>query len=285
MLTNTFIHMQGIGLKTETALWQAGILEWQDFFNKTLTNSISPRRATYILETLEESRNNLSTSPGYFTKLLPASQHWRIFPHFRETTAYLDIETTGLSDSCDITTISLYDGQAIRYYVTGENLNDFPTDIMKYDVLVSYNGKSFDVPVIERFFDITLDRAHIDLRYVLNSLGFKGGLKGCERQLGLDRGELDGVDGYMAVLLWNSYRQTGNRRTLETLLAYNIMDTVNLELLMVEAYNRSLINTPFQKHLAIPAPTEQPPIPFEPDLELIAELSSNLKNDHWHHKY
>ena len=96
---------------------------------------------------------------------------------------------------------------------------------MEYEVLVSYNGKSFDVPVIERFFNITLDKAHIDLRYVLNFLGFKGGLKGCESQLGLSRSKLDGVNGYMAVLLWNLYQQTGERRALETLLAYNIMDT------------------------------------------------------------
>ena len=30
----------------------------------------------------------------------------------------------------------------------------------------------------------------IDLRYILYSLGFKGGLKGCEKQLGMDRGDL-----------------------------------------------------------------------------------------------
>ena len=32
-----------------------------------------------------------------------------------------------------------------------------------------------------------------------NSLGFKGGLKGCERQLGLDRGNLKDIDGFFAV--------------------------------------------------------------------------------------
>ncbi len=282
MLTNTFMHLQGIGLKKEFALWQTGTLDWADFMAHRPA-AIPPARAAYIIEALEESARNLATCPGYFTKRLPASQHWRIFPHFRAKTAYLDIETTGLSESCEITTIALYNGQAIKYYIQGENLDDFAVEISKYDVLVTYNGKSFDVPVIERFFNITLDMAHIDLRYILNGLGLKGGLKGCEKQLGLNRGELDGVNGYMAVLLWNFYQKSGERRALETLLAYNIMDTVNLELLMVEAYNRNLARTPFQKNLTLPAP-KQPALPFTPDPELIV-LFSNTEGAPWQRRY
>lgn len=279
MLTNTFIHIQGIGLKTETELWLAGAQNWDDFTN-TPPAHIKPAKAAYINEALAESSSKLASHPGYFTRLLPASQHWRIFPHFRNKTAYLDIETTGLGDSCDITTIALYDGQTINYYVQGDNLDKFTRDIYRYEVLVSYNGKSFDIPVIERFFNITLDMAHIDLRYVLHNLGFKGGLKGCEKQLGLNRGNLDGVDGYMAVLLWQFYQQSGERRALETLLAYNIMDTVNLELLMIEAYNRNLAKTPFHNNLMLPQPN-QPPIPFTPDPALITQLSNSAPDNQW----
>lgn len=283
MLTNTFIHIQGIGLKTEIELWQAGAQNW-DTFTSNPPDNIAPAKVAYIIEALAESSSNLTSHPSYFTRLLPASQHWRIFPHFRDKTAYLDIETTGLGDSCDITTIALYNGQTIYYYVQGENLDEFARDILNYEVLVSYNGKSFDIPVIERFFNITLDMAHIDLRYVLNSLGFKGGLKGCEKQLGLSRGNLDGVDGYMAVLLWQFYQQSGERRALDTLLAYNIMDTVNLELLMIEAYNRNLAKTPFHKNMALPRPN-QPPIPFTPDSELIAQLSKSSTDSQWQRRY
>ena len=63
---------------------------------------------------------------------------------------------------------------------------------------------------------------------MLSRLGYKGGLKGCEKQLGLDRHELDGVDGYTAVLLWQEYTRTRNTRALDTLLAYNIQDVLNL---------------------------------------------------------
>jgi len=43
-------------------------------------------------------------------------------------------------------------------------------------------------------------QVHIDLRYIMNYLGYKGGLKKCELQLGIDRGLLKEVDGYCAVL-------------------------------------------------------------------------------------
>ena len=39
------------------------------------------------------------------------------------------------------------------------------------------------------------------------------------------------------MLLWHDYRRSGNPRSLETLLAYNIQDVVNLETLLVMAYN------------------------------------------------
>jgi uncharacterized protein YprB with RNaseH-like and TPR domain len=273
MLTNTFIHIQGIGLKTESDLWQAGIKSWEDF-NGSPHASLPSGRNQLISESVSVARDHLADRPDYFTNLLPASQHWRIFPHFRPKTAFIDIETTGLSETCQITTIALYDGKKIKYYVQGQNLDDFPDDIAAYDVLVSYNGKSFDVPVINRYFGIELPQAHIDLRYILHSLGIKGGLKGCEKQLGLDRGDLEGVDGYMAVLLWDHYQQTGEKRALETLLAYNIMDTVNLELLMVEAYNRNLLQTPFYNELAISIPPKPPIIHFKADRKTVLSLQA-----------
>jgi hypothetical protein len=186
-------------------------------------------------------------------------------------TAYLDIETTGLDDYAEVTTIALYDGKEVFTYINGRNLNDFVEDIQQYQVIVSYNGKSFDIPFLERYFRIRLDHAQIDLRYVLARLGIKGGLKGCEKQLGLNRGNLDGVDGYFAVLLWHQYKQNNDERALETLLAYNIEDTVNLERLAIEAYNRNVLTTPFAEELVLPFPAP-PQIPYVADYDCIERI-------------
>jgi uncharacterized protein YprB with RNaseH-like and TPR domain len=158
----------------------------------------------------------------------------------------------------------------VFYYVYGDNLDLFARDLGKYRVLITYNGSCFDLPFIRNQFGIALDHVHIDLRYLLSSLGYRGGLKGCERSLGLDRAELNGVDGYFAVLLWYEYSKRGNMKALETLLAYNIADTVNLENLMVQTFNMKLSETPFQE-LKIPLPCP-PALPFKPDAALIDEL-------------
>lgn len=170
-----------------------------------------------------------------------------------------------------MTTIALYDGKEVFTYINGQNLDDFVDDIFKYKVIVSYNGKSFDIPFLERFFRIRLEHAQIDLRHVLARLGFKGGLKGCEKQLGLHRGNLDGVDGYFAVILWNEYCKQGDPKLLETLLAYNIEDTVNLERLAVEAYNRNIANTPFARQLELSCPPP-PPNPCFADFESLTRI-------------
>ena len=109
------------------------------------------------------------------------------------------------------------------------------------------------------FFDIKISLCHLDLRYILKSLGYSGGLKSCEKQMGIGRGDLDGVDGFMAVLLWNHYQRRRDQRALETLLAYNIEDVLNLETLMVMAYNMKIQGLPLDlEEIRIPPKKENP---------------------------
>lgn len=274
MLQHTFCHIPGIGMKTERQLWAAGITSWEHWQPRPPIRlpAVTRVEATRVLQ---ESLVALDNNPSFFIAHLDSTEPWRIFPHYRNRTVYLDIETTGLDEYAEVTTIALYDGREVFTYINGRNLDEFVDDIQKYQVIVSYNGKSFDIPFLERFFRIRLDHAQIDLRYVLARLGLKGGLKGCERQLGLHRGNLDGVDGYFAVLLWRRYLQENDEKALETLLAYNIEDTVNLERLMIEAYNRNVLTTPFAEHLALPFPAP-PPNPYCADYDCINRIKHTL---------
>ncbi len=268
MLKNTFCHMPGVGERLERNLWGSGILSWD-----CLGGEPQPVKHVHLKSLLAESVSELSKgNPRYFADLLPAREHWRLFTEFRDSTAYLDIETNGLGGpgAC-ITTISLYDGKSIYCYVKGKNLDDFKADIKKYNVLVTFNGRCFDIPFIESYLGIHIDHAHIDLRFVLKDLGFAGGLKNCEKKLGLERGDLDGVDGYFAVLLWKEFKRNKNQKALETLLAYNILDVINLEPLMVVAYNLKLAGTPFQKSRRLPMPLSPEP-PFKADARTIKKI-------------
>jgi hypothetical protein len=89
----------------------------------------------------------------------------------------------------------------------------------------------------------------------------------------MDRGNLKDIDGFFAVLLWEEYQQTGDQKTLDTLLAYNIQDTINLENLMVTAFNLKLKETPFyETHLI-----EESLLPANP-LRVDMETVDKIKN-------
>lgn len=271
MLSNTFVHISGIGPTTEQAIWQTGVHTWSQF-RAPATATLSPKVRHLVANHLQRQPRNALHSPAYFYEHLPPSQQWRLFPHFRQKTAYLDIETTGISrEQSSVTTIALYNGEEVFTFVQGENLDEFPDHLARYDVIVTYNGKGFDVPMLERCFAMKISQAHLDLRPILAALGYKGGLKGCERQLGLERRGLAGVDGYDAVILWHRYRTSGRAELLNTLLAYNVADTINLEPLMVQAYNLHIAATPFAltNYLAAPQPAANP---FQADTDLVRDL-------------
>lgn len=288
MLKNTFCHIKGVGKKREDILWEHGILCWEDALERDNleplitehTKGITRELADGISRGARESIERLADSDlPYFMKRLHPAEQWRVFPEFRDRAVYFDIETDGLSfDNGRITTISLYDGRAVNTYIHGGNLEEFPGDFSGYQLIVSYNGKRFDMPFINNYFSTRIVIPHIDLCPVMHSLGFYGGLKGTEKALGIDRGELDGVDGYFAVLLWYEYENNDNMNALETLLAYNIEDVVNLETLMIEAYNRRIAEIPAFKHKTLPMP-ERPEIPFKPDYSLVERYRRKIQGE------
>lgn len=241
MLLQTFCHIPGIGEKKERKIWELGILSWQDAlqdpaFLQVLPSPLSRRAYAYLVRSFEKYEKEDVT---FFDRLLGNFNRWRIFPQFKHLTAFLDIETTGVGTEAYITVATLYDGKRVKTYVFGINLEELANDLRSYKVLITFNGKSFDIPFIERFFGIELHQVHIDLRFVLKSLGLQGGLKACERLIGIDRGPLRGIGGFEAVLLWQKYLE-GCPEALETLLAYNVADTINLERLMIFAYNQKV---------------------------------------------
>ncbi len=265
MLNNSFIHIPSIGQITEEKIWKNGIRTTDEFLYSE-ADFLPPK-------TREKIKNYISRfhpeDPHHYYDNLPSKKQWRIFKRFQNTTAYIDIETTGLDNYRDkITTIALYDGENIKHYVNGINLDDFKKDIFDYKVIVTYNGKSFDVPFIESFFNIEIPHCHLDLRYILKDLGYSGGLKSCEKQLGVNRDDdLDGMDGFMAVLIWNHYSRRNDKKALETLLAYNVEDVLNLEYLMITAYNMKIKDIPLElDELEIPSKKENP---FEIDESIV----------------
>ena len=166
---------------------------------------------------------------------------WRLYADYRDSAAFLDIETTGLSPySSVLTLVGILDRDGYRGFVRDDNLLDLREALEQYDLVVTYNGASFDLPYVEHSFGSVFRHvAHIDLMYPLRRLGYGGGLKLIEARLGVGRpSELSGLSGYDAVRMWRMWTM-GSAGALETLVRYNAEDVASLPALADLVYNRS----------------------------------------------
>ena len=273
MLPHTFIHLPNVGPVTERALWDAGIHTWQDFRSSrslpTRIRSQSRGLKDRVAECMERLDHN---DTAYFARAIPGSETWRMYADFRHNAAFLDIETTGLSPDYNIITlVGILDSEGYHAFVFDQNLSDLREALERYDLIVTFNGASFDLPFIERHFgSLFRHTPHIDLRFVLSRMGLKGGLKAIERRLGVGRpSELSSLDGYDAVWMWHMWTR-GNQGALDTLIRYNAEDVLSLPKLAEIAYNRlsSSIGAP----VCALEPVEYPETELEYDAEVIGWL-------------
>ena len=264
VLPHTFIHLPNIGPVTEQSLWDLGIHTWRDF---CLTDSLPSRihsQSRALKDSVAECMDRLDEKDAtYFSETIPRSESWRMYADFRQNAAYLDIETTGLSpDYSIITLVGILDRDGYHAFVYDQNLSDLREALERYDLIVTFNGASFDLPFIESHFGrVFKHTAHIDLRHVLNRIGHKGGLKAIERRLGVGRpSDLTALDGFDAVRMWRMW-ELGSQGALDTLIRYNAEDVFSLPRLAEIAYNRlsSSIGSPASKLDSVEYPETELP--------------------------
>ncbi|AIE87316.1 ribonuclease H-like domain-containing protein [Fimbriimonas ginsengisoli] len=240
MLERTFLHIPGVGATTERSLWQQGCENWDHLLADADRFTYGAVERDVMYEVIRRSRSALSEGRAAFFRYgLGMRESWRAFPEFRHRCVYLDIETDGGQTGASITTIGLYDGSEYTCLVKGKDLDRFPEIISRYGYIVTFFGAGFDIPMIQkRFKGLMLDQLHLDLCPTLRRLGYRGGLKKIERQLGIARGaDTDGLDGLDAIRLWRRYTTLGDDGALDTLVAYNREDVVNMERLAEIAYD------------------------------------------------
>lgn len=242
MLRNSFIFLNGVGTGLEERIWKQGITCWEDFRERSSVKGIGSERKNRFDNLLVKAEKNYEYgNRAFFKHQFPSRQYWRLFRDFSDSVAYVDIETTGLDfRRNDITTVGFFDGSSTEVLVRGKTLNRGRLQELfdKYSLLVTFNGKRFDLPFIKaKFPDIKVEHPHIDLMYDCKKIGLSGGLKSIEKDLGINReGDGKDVDGLEAVRLWKRYKRNGDNNALETLVEYNKKDVRNLEPLMEHVY-------------------------------------------------
>ncbi|RKY12533.1 MAG: exonuclease [Planctomycetota bacterium] len=229
MLETTYIHIAGIGRRTERAIHRERLVDWRSFLKAP--PPINPQKKRLILESLPESLEALERGDiTYFSRRLPPGEHWRLLDAFRSRAVFLDIETCSpLARPDSLTVVGLYDERGYRAFVAGVDMHTLPQALQRYDIIVTYNGKCFDIPfLISCGLHFLRSKVVVDLMHLCHRLGIRGGLKGAEQALGIRRpAEVAGMNGYDAVVLWRRHL-AGSKDALPLLLTYNRCDTCNL---------------------------------------------------------
>jgi len=237
LLRATFQLTPGIGPWRERELWSAGVTRWEAF--PPAGDAVSPKLDGRLREAIARAEDALCRADAEaLAAMLPRRERWRLYGAFADDAAFLDVETDAHQQ---VTAIGVLDRHGPRIFLQGRDLDDFPEAARPWKLLVTYNGLSFDAPVLERTFPgYRAPLAHVDLRHLFGRLGHSGGLKLLEEETGVGRPRhLKGVDGREAIQLWARHAE-GDRAALRALAEYNLYDAVNLKALAVVGYNRMI---------------------------------------------
>ncbi|HEX9102854.1 MAG TPA: ribonuclease H-like domain-containing protein [Polyangia bacterium] len=248
MLESTFQLARGIGPLRERRLWRAGVARWRDLADAASSSPslLPPAAARTLRAAVDDAATAFAARDAdRLAALVPARERWRLFAAFGDDAAYLDIETSDdVVGFAGISAIGVLDRRGPTLLLAGRDLRAFPALAAGWKMLVTFNGLSFDVPILRRAFPAWQPPVcHVDLRHLLERLGHGGGLKSIERRLtalGLVRpGHLDGLDGWDASRLFHRGRD-GDRAALRLFAEYNLLDAIHLRTLMAWAYNEQL---------------------------------------------
>ncbi len=166
-----------------------------------------------------------------------------------ERIAFVDTETTGLSGGAGVCAFLVGVGYrtSAGFVVEQFLMNDFPAEphmlrkvcetLEGFDFIASYNGRAFDIPILDGRLLLNgirtrlADRPHLDLLHPARRL-WKHRLGDCslksveERTLGHTR--VDDIDGWMIPEAYFRYLREGDRDSLEQVVRHNTLDVLSL---------------------------------------------------------
>src|SRR5207248_58536 len=149
----------------EKDIWAKGFPDWASF-ERAEGVVASTEIDADLRRTIARAR---SASLEELAKLFPEREHWRLYPRFVDQAAFLDLEADGDEQ---ITVGGVFDRHGvatfIRDYEGPKALAGLPVRLAQSPVWVTFNGGTFDIPVLRRHFpQLKQPAVHIDLRFLV----------------------------------------------------------------------------------------------------------------------
>jgi len=247
VLASTFQLAPGFGPRREQRLWGQGIGCWTDLLDAPAGVSSPGAGDAALRAAVAEAQDALARGDAdRLAGMLPSGEHWRMFADFADGAAYLDIETGDDDVACaGISAIGIFDRAGPRILLAGRDLQLFPQVARGYSMLLTFNGLSFDVPILRRAFP-GVEAAGLPRRSAPPAGARRppGGLKAIERERALHNLRLARPPHLARIDGWTR-RDCGasaaGRAATSTRFAcspsYNLHDVIHLRTLIAYAYN------------------------------------------------
>jgi len=246
MIETTFCHLPGVSVAREKDMWRHGIRTWDDLLCQSAIHDNDDRYRQLQGAVARSRRAVKMQEPAFFLNDLPESEWFRIYPDFRPSLWFLDIETDALDEDATITCLSLMKRGTINTFAATEDLDSAAQALAEARNVVTFNGAKFDIPRLMRRFSGFCPRHHLDLARILRKRKIRGTLKGVAATLGWKNAAKPGAiaTGKEAAQAWTAYRKTGKRAFIDALKDYNQQDVRILEFVLKAVAQRHLRTLP-----------------------------------------
>ncbi|HUM13203.1 MAG TPA: ribonuclease H-like domain-containing protein [Myxococcaceae bacterium] len=241
MIRRTFQLVPGIGPWREKDLWARGFDTW-DAVRRGGEAALGTRLHAELCAGIDRAEAALDRGDlEALVRTMPSREQWRLWPLVADEALCLDIEADGVGERQRPTVAGCLDAEALATFIEGRNLDALPARLAGRRVWVTFNGGSFDLPVLRHAFPgLPRPVFHLDLKPLCRRIGLGGGLKATEDRLGIARPpHLRGRSGMDAVLLWRAYHASGEVEALRFLVEYNLYDAFQLRAVADHAFNRA----------------------------------------------
>lgn len=229
MIQKSFIFLPKINKKTEENIWNQGITSWSKFLESKRIKGISKIRKVFLDSCINRAKIAYRNSDiSWFKENWPSSETWRLYDYFKDECCFIDIEG-------DINIIGIFDGYQTRTMIRHINFDKriLRDELNKYKLIITYNGGSYDLPKLEKYFNLSNELIHIDLKTACRRIGLIGGLKLIEKELSIKRSShLYGS----AASCYRTFLASGKREWLEGLVEYNEQDCMSLKTIIEYCY-------------------------------------------------